>query len=232
MVPHAPSNVPSRKVEKRTYAKCQEDVERLTCDCRCRFWPVCPRLPQKFEPPLTSPPNGTLESQTLKMWRKLVGPFSRLELRKKIFKLRPSKSNLGPLFFDSSSQAGAIYVVAKFEENRTCWFRELVSDLQQVFAPVQLTGSFTWNKPSPDFIIGITDLYSANCASTVLAVIVSVWVSDRLSVCLSVTGRSCTKMAKPRITLTTPYNSPGTLVFWRQTSRRNSNYITPNGDTE
>ena len=99
-MPHAPSNVPSRKVEKRTYAKCQEDVERFTCDCRCRFWPVCPRLPQKFEPPLTSPPNGTLESQTLKMWRKLVGPFSRLELRKKIFKLRPSKSNLGPLFFD------------------------------------------------------------------------------------------------------------------------------------
>ena len=36
-------------------------------------------------------------------------------------------------------------------------------------------------------------------------------------------------MAKPRIRLTTPYDSPETLVFRRQKSRRNSNDITPNG---
>ena len=36
-------------------------------------------------------------------------------------------------------------------------------------------------------------------------------------------------MAKPRITLRTAYDSPWTLVFPRQKSRRNSNDITPNG---
>ena len=60
-------------------------------------------------------------------------------------------------------------------------------------------------------------------ASAVLAVIVC------LSVCLSVTSRSCTKMAKPRIRLTTPYDSPETLVFQCQKSWRNSHDITPNG---
>ena len=35
----------------------------------------------------------------------------------------------------------------------------------------------------------------------------------RVSVRLSVTSRSCTKMAIPRITLTTPCDSLGTLVF-------------------
>ena len=48
----------------------------------------------------------------------------------------------------------------------------------------------------------------------------------------SVTSRSCTKMAKRRITVTTPYDSndsPGTLVFRRQKSRRNSNDMIPNG---
>ena len=34
-----------------------------------------------------------------------------------------------------------------------------------------------------------------------------------LSTRLSVTSRSCTKMAKPRITLTTPYDSPEILVW-------------------
>ena len=36
-------------------------------------------------------------------------------------------------------------------------------------------------------------------------------------------------MAKPRITLTTPYDSPEILVFRCQKSWRNSNDITPNG---
>ena len=60
-------------------------------------------------------------------------------------------------------------------------------------------------------------------ASAVLAVIVC------LSVRLSVTSRSCTNMAKPRIRLTTSYDSPETLVFRCQKSQRNSNDITPNG---
>ena len=64
-------------------------------------------------------------------------------------------------------------------------------------------------------------------ASAVLAVIVCLSVCP--SVCLSVTSRSCTKMAKPRIRLTTPYDSPETLVFRCQKSRRNSNDIAPNG---
>jgi len=32
-----------------------------------------------------------------------------------------------------------------------------------------------------------------------------------------------------RIMQTMPYDSPGTLVFWCQRSRRNSNGVTPNG---
>jgi len=44
-------------------------------------------------------------------------------------------------------------------------------------------------------------------ASAVLAVIVCP------SVCLFVTSRSYTKVAKPRITQTTPYDNTGTLVF-------------------
>ena len=60
-------------------------------------------------------------------------------------------------------------------------------------------------------------------ASAVLAVIMC------LSVRPSVTSRSCTKMAKPRLTLRTAYDSPETLVFRYQKSWRNSNDITPNG---
>ena len=64
-------------------------------------------------------------------------------------------------------------------------------------------------------------------ASAVLAVIVCLSVC--LSVRLSPTSRSCTKMAKPRITLRTAYDSPGTLVFRCQKSGWNSNDITPPG---
>jgi len=46
---------------------------------------------------------------------------------------------------------------------------------------------------------------------------------------LSVTSRLCTKMAKRRIMQTTPYDSPGSLVFWRQRSRQNSDGVTHNG---
>ena len=47
------------------------------------------------------------------------------------------------------------------------------------------------------------------------------------SVCLSVTSRSCIKMAKRRITQTTPHDSTGTLVFFCQRSPRNSTGVTP-----
>jgi len=43
-------------------------------------------------------------------------------------------------------------------------------------------------------------------------------MSVRLSFCLSVTSPHSTKMAKRRITQTTPRDSPGSLVFWRQKS--------------
>ena len=69
----------------------------------------------------------------------------------------------------------------------------------------------------------VAAFYRASYASTVLAVIVC------LSICLSVTSRSCTKMAKPRITLTTPYDSPATLVFWRQNLRVSPTKSPPTG---
>ena len=82
------------------------------------------------------------------------------------------------------------------------------------------------------YSISIPVIFTARrYASAVLAVIVclSVRLSVCPSVCPSVTSRSCTKMAKPRIRLTTPYDSPETLVFRCQKSWRNSNDITPNG---
>jgi len=60
-----------------------------------------------------------------------------------------------------------------------------------------------------------------------LCVCVCVCVSVCLSV--SVTLQYCIKMAKYRITQIMPHDSPGTLVFCHQSSRRNSNGITPYG---
>jgi len=48
----------------------------------------------------------------------------------------------------------------------------------------------------------------------------------RLSIHPSVTRRYCTKTAKHRIMQTMPYDSSGTLVFWCQRYRRNSNGVT------
>jgi len=48
-------------------------------------------------------------------------------------------------------------------------------------------------------------------------------------VCVSVILLYCIKTAKRRITQIMPHDSPGTLVFWYQSSRRNSNGITPYG---
>jgi len=47
-----------------------------------------------------------------------------------------------------------------------------------------------------------------------------------LCVCVSVTLRYCIKTAKRRIMQIMPHDSPGTLVFWHQSSRRHSNGIT------
>ena len=52
-----------------------------------------------------------------------------------------------------------------------------------------------------------------------------VWLSVRPSF----TRRYCIKTAKCRITHTTPYGSPETLVFWCHKSRRNSNGVNPTG---
>jgi len=58
------------------------------------------------------------------------------------------------------------------------------------------------------FLLLFLTFYRASYASTVLAVIVC--LSVRPPVCLSQLSRSCTKMAKPRITVTTLYDSLGT----------------------
>jgi len=67
------------------------------------------------------------------------------------------------------------------------------------------------------------------CASAVYAVVVCPSVRQSVRPPVTLTGRYYTKMAKPRITQATPYDSPGTLVFRCQKSRRNSNGVTPNG---
>ena len=69
-------------------------------------------------------------------------------------------------------------------------------------------------------------LFTARCyASAVLAM----GLCPCLCLCPSVTSRCSTKMAKRRITQTTPHDSPGTLVFWCQRSLRNSTGVTPYG---
>jgi len=55
-------------------------------------------------------------------------------------------------------------------------------------------------------------------ASAVFAVIAC--PSVHLSVCLSVTSRSCTKMAKTKITQTTPHSSPWTPFKTRKISTK------------
>ena len=83
-------------------------------------------------------------------------------------------------------------------------------------------GSFLVNvSPSPLWLSLLLSLFTARCyACAVLAVY-------GLCLCLSVTSRSSTKMAKHRMTQTTPHDSPGTLVFWRQRSPQNSTGVTP-----
>jgi len=64
------------------------------------------------------------------------------------------------------------------------------------------------------------------CLSVCLSVCVCVCV------CVSVTLRYCIKTAKRRITQITPHDSTLTLVFWHQSSLRNSKGITSYGGRE
>ena len=71
-------------------------------------------------------------------------------------------------------------------------------------------------------------IFTARCyASAVQAM--ALCPSLRPSVRPSLTSRCSTKTAKRRITQTTPHDSPGTLVFGRQRSPRNSTGVTPCG---
>jgi len=73
-------------------------------------------------------------------------------------------------------------------------------------------------------VLTLCFIFTARCyiyASAVLAMALC------LSVCPSVTSRCSTKTTKHRITQTTPHDSPGTLVFSRQRSPRNSTGVTP-----
>ena len=66
-------------------------------------------------------------------------------------------------------------------------------------------------------------IFAARCYASAIA------MGLCLSVCLSVRSRSSSKTAKLRITLTTPHDNPGTLVFWSQRSPWNTTGVTPNG---
>jgi len=89
----------------------------------------------------------------------------------------------------------------------------------------------------PIHISGMAEIFTARCYANRgicrrrPCVCLSVWVSVclSLSLCLSVTLQYCNKTAKHRITQIMPLDSPKTLVFWHQSSRRNSNGITPYG---
>ena len=66
-------------------------------------------------------------------------------------------------------------------------------------------------------------------ATAMLSAVYAVVVCPSVCVCVSVTLRYCIKTAKRRITQITLHNSPLTLVFWHQSSLRNSKGITPYG---
>ena len=70
---------------------------------------------------------------------------------------------------------------------------------------------------------GLRPVFTARCyACAVQAIGLCVCLSVCLSVSLYVTSRSSTKTDKRSITQTTTHDSPGTQVFWRQRSPRNS----------
>ena len=86
------------------------------------------------------------------------------------------------------------------------------------------TGLTTWFHRLLPLLLSISVFTARRYASAVYAMALR-------TVCPSVrpsfTSRCSTKTAKHRITKTTPHDSPGTLVFWRQRSPRNSTGVTP-----
>ena len=100
-------------------------------------------------------------------------------------------------------------ICAAFYTISTDVARRAVSLQQQSFLFLY---SITRNNPKN---VGLNvSTYRTSYANAAYAGIVCMSVC--LSVCPSVTSRSCTKMAKLRITHTTPYDSVGTLVYQRQ----------------
>jgi len=89
----------------------------------------------------------------------------------------------------------------------------------------------TWRSVTGQILVGIHLVVFTRDAmlSMVYAVIVCLSVCLCVCVCVSVTLRYCIKTAKRRIMQIMPDDSTGTLVFWHQSSRRNSNGITPYG---
>jgi len=78
--------------------------------------------------------------------------------------------------------------------------------------------------------VNTSSIFTARCyASVILAMGLCPCLSVCLCLCLSVTSRCSTKTAKRRITQTTPHDTPGTLVFWRQRYPRNLTEVTPYG---
>ena len=91
-----------------------------------RFWPLCPRQHKHLNPrrPLVRTIDWAHEgTQSLKIWRQSVCTFSRYWGLEKIFKASSLKiQSMDPTFSTFSSRADALYVVAKFQNNRIADF--------------------------------------------------------------------------------------------------------------
>ena len=75
----------------------------------------------------------------------------------------------------------------------------------------------------------IFDIFSCNISAFFYRAVLCIRGTSHgpLSVCPSVTSQCSSKTAKRRITQTTPHDSAGTLVFWRQRSPQNLTGVTP-----
>jgi len=128
---------------------------------------------------------------------------------------------------DSSCRVGLWYCVETFVKIYMHvlghYVYRLLEPILEIVKIMTSSNSFTiWNKSiKAPLIVFITARRYASAVYMLSSCVCP-------SVCLFVASRSSTNTAKPRITRTTPYDIPGTLVFWGQKSRRNSNGITPN----
>ena len=113
----------------------------------------------------------------------------------------------------------------QIEKKRQIW-RRIFTRVSVWWALLKVRGSrWKWSSLILDFYRAM--LCICGTSNGPVSVCPSVCMSVCSSVRLSVTSRSSTKTAKRRITQTTPHDSPGTLVFWRQRSPRNSTGVTP-----